>query len=39
VFYIGTGFAICSLLLAQNIPNRPAPGNEVIISLPKAVQD
>jgi hypothetical protein len=31
VFLIGTGFAICSLLLSQNIPNRPKPGNEVII--------
>lgn len=29
VFLIGTGFAICSILLAQNVPDRPAPGNEV----------
>jgi hypothetical protein len=29
VFIIGTGFAICSLMLAQNVPNNPAPGNEV----------
>ena len=29
VFFIGAGFALCSLLLAQNIPARPAPGNEV----------
>lgn len=29
VFYIGAGFAACSLLLAQNIPNDPRPGNEV----------
>jgi hypothetical protein len=29
VFLIGTAFAVCSLLLAQNVPNRPAPGNEV----------
>jgi len=28
VFLIGSGFAICSLLLAQNIPDKPAPGNE-----------
>ena len=35
VFYIGTGFAICSLLLAQLIPARPAPGNEVVISFGK----
>ena len=31
VFLIGTGFAVCSLLLAQNVPDRPAPGNEVRI--------
>ena len=31
VFLVGTGFAICSLLLSQNIPSRPAPGNEVLI--------
>ena len=30
VFYIGAGFALCSLLLAQNIPARPAPSNEVV---------
>jgi hypothetical protein len=30
VFLIGTGFAICSLLLSQNIPTRPIQGNEVI---------
>ena len=29
VFLIGTGFAICSLILAQNIPRRPLEGNEV----------
>jgi len=29
VFLIGTGFAICSLILAQNIPRRPVEGNEV----------
>ena len=29
VFLIGTGFAVCSLLLAQNVPDRPSPGNEV----------
>jgi hypothetical protein len=34
VFYIGTGFAICSLMLAQNIPARPSPGNETLIGLP-----
>jgi hypothetical protein len=31
VFFIGVGFAVCSLTLAQNVPNRPAPGNEVRI--------
>jgi len=31
VFLIGTGFAVCSLALSQNVPRRPAPGNEVII--------
>ncbi len=29
VFLIGTGFAVCSLLLSQNIPSRPKQGNEV----------
>jgi hypothetical protein len=29
VFLIGTGFAVCSLALAQNVPSHPAPGNEV----------
>ena len=31
VFLIGTGFAVCSFILSQNIPRRPAPGNEVIV--------
>jgi hypothetical protein len=31
VFLIGTGFAVCSLALSQNVPSRPRPGNEVII--------
>ncbi len=30
VFYIGAGFAVCSLLLALNIPFQPNKGNEVI---------
>ena len=30
VFFIGAGFALCSLVLSQNIPLRPAPGNEVL---------
>jgi hypothetical protein len=29
VFLTGTAFAICSLMLARNVPDRPAPGNEV----------
>lgn len=31
VFLIGTGFAVCSVVLSQNVPSKPAPGNEVII--------
>ncbi len=30
VFYIGAGFALCSLILAQNIPTDPEAGNEVV---------
>ena len=30
VFLIGAGFAVCSLLLSQNIPSRPEEGNEVV---------
>ena len=30
VFLIGTGFAVGSLILSQNIPGRPVKGNEVI---------
>ena len=33
VFYLGAGFALCSLLLAQNIPLHPAPGREVVRGL------
>ena len=29
VFLVGAGFALCSLILSQNIPRRPAKGNEV----------
>ncbi len=29
VFYIGAAFAACSLILSQNIPDNPRPGNEV----------
>ena len=31
VFLIGTGFAVCSLALSQNVPDSPVPGNEAII--------
>jgi hypothetical protein len=31
VFFIGAGFALCSLLLAQNIPAKPSCGNEVVL--------
>ncbi len=29
VFLVGTAFALCSLILSQNIPMRPVEGNEV----------
>ena len=29
VFLVGTAFAVASLLLARNVPDHPAPGNEV----------
>ncbi len=32
VFLVGTAFAVCSLALAQNIPNSPAQGNEVQVA-------
>jgi hypothetical protein len=38
VFLIGTGFAVCSLALARNVPSRPAPGNEVRVGRIRAVQ-
>ncbi len=31
VFLVGTAFAALSLLLSQNIPTRPAEGNEVVV--------
>lgn len=37
VFYIGAGFAVCSLLLAQIIPDNPGPGNEVNLPSQPAV--
>lgn len=30
VFLVGVGFAVGSLVLARNVPDNPAPGNEVI---------
>ena len=31
VFLVGVGFAVVSLALARNVPDHPAPGNEVIL--------
>ena len=33
VFYIGAGFAVCSLILALNIPVMPTNGNEVRVNM------
>ena len=30
VFLVGTAFALCSLVLSQNVPRQPEEGNEVI---------
>ncbi len=35
VFYIGAGFAVCSLILALNIPDEPQDGSEFRFSLKK----
>ncbi|WP_341502022.1 MFS transporter [Gallaecimonas sp. GXIMD4217] len=35
VFYVGCGFACCSLLLARLVPAAPAPGQEVALPLLK----
>ncbi len=32
VFYIGAGFAVCSFILALNVPRHPEPGNETLWS-------
>ncbi|MYD42683.1 MAG: MFS transporter [Gammaproteobacteria bacterium] len=29
VFLVGAAFAVCSLILSQNVPHKPEPGNEV----------
>lgn len=31
VFMMGAGFAVCSLVLALNVPHKPGKGNEVVI--------
>jgi MFS family permease len=36
VFYIGAGFAVCSLMLALLIPSQPAPGNETRLTQVRA---
>lgn len=38
VFLCGTGFAVCSLLLAQNVPTDPRPGNEAILGRVRPAQ-
>ena len=38
VFLIGTAFAVCSLALARNVPDHPAPGNEVRVGRVPAPQ-
>ena len=32
VFYIGAGFALCSLFLATLVPDKPAQGNEIRVA-------
>jgi len=39
VFLIGTGFALCSLALSQNVPDNPGPGNEVIFGKIKMAEN
>ncbi|MFB2659684.1 MFS transporter [Shewanella mangrovisoli] len=34
VFYIGAGFAVCSLVLALNVPRHPSSGNETYWAWP-----
>ena len=31
VFLLGVGFAVCSLILALNVPDKPGRGNEVVV--------
>ncbi|WP_133178549.1 MFS transporter [Shewanella decolorationis] len=39
VFYIGAGFAVCSLVLALNVPRYPSPGNETYWAWPTKAID
>lgn len=39
VFYIGAGFAVCSLVLALNVPRHPSPGNETYWAWPTKAID
>lgn len=39
VFYIGAGFAVCSLVLALNVPRHPSPGNETYWTWPTKAID
>ena len=39
VFYIGAGFAACSLVLALNVPRHPSPGNETLWAWPTKAID
>ena len=33
VFLIGAAFALCSLVISQNVPSRPRAGNETVVNL------
>ena len=33
VFLIGAGFAVCSLVISQNVPAQPRAGNETVVGL------
>jgi hypothetical protein len=39
VFLAGTAFAFCSLMLAQNVPAHPCPGNEAVFGRVRAVEN
>lgn len=38
VFLIGTAFAVCSLILSQNVPRRPQQGNEAVFGWTRLAQ-